>query len=436
MDKRTLVNAARDVITTTGICQHITKIAEIGRSRSGSGYTRLAFSPEETAVMDYLSSVGQKEGLFVEQDEFGNRYISLVENPLHRRTFFVGSHADTVPNGGNYDGIVGIVGGLEALKAIKRIGFQPEFNVSVVIWRGEESSRFKVPYIGSRCAFGVLDPEVLKYEDSNGITLEHVLVGNHYDIEAVAKGEGSISPDLVEAYLELHIEQARDLEHSHLDMGIVNSIRGYERLRVRLYGEPDHSGATPMELRSSTTRAFAHMYHAIEREGWRRIREKQEDIVWDVTMIQTGEDAAINIVPDYLEFYLDIRGYNKAALNGFVEYIRNIVSQYSPKNNISAEISTVSQGEPIALLDDNLKRVGISSCRDLGYSYKVMPSGAGHDGMIIAGQQRSDDSAIPVGMRFIPCRLGRSHRPEEYSSPEQIFKGTFVLLSDIVSYRS
>ena len=423
----------------------------------GNGVTRLAFSPEETKAIYWAEEKLRDFGYECKEDAFLNLH---ADDPIEgRRRIIVGTHLDTVKNGGKYDGAVGLISFLEALHLRKETGKKFSFPVDFVIFRAEESTMFKEALLGSKVATGYYDLEKLRdiqfsrdeelvdamihfgYLErvppdapTPSISLSDILF-KHTDefLARIEKGCWLFDHDKeeYEAYFEIHIEQGKVLETKGLDLGIVTSMRAPLRMIFTFEGLTDHSGATPMNethymYRRDALAAASECILAIE-EICEEEHQKGVDIVGTVGEISIPY-SGINKIPGRCKFSLDLRSNNLKERQKIYARIIEKITDICKRRQVSfLEPEETENSEPLSLTE-NVKSVELHEkiekvIKRLGYSYTPMASGAGHDAMQIAR------SGIPVCMLFVPCKHGISHSPEEEARAEAILKASKVFLS-------
>jgi N-carbamoyl-L-amino-acid hydrolase len=417
------------------------KIGCLGDSRE-AGYLRAAYSDEETQAMKFIESKALLLGATARWDKVGNLALDWAGET--DEFVEVGSHLDTVKDGGNFDGVAGIVSGLLAIKNIKKANPSLKRGLRLRIWRAEESGTFGIVYGGSKAAFGMSDPRSLAYS-FQGRTYEEAMKSQGADPEVYRSKTRTVSQEEVDkiyAHLELHIEQANQLEIKQKDLGIVTSVRGPTRFRVVLRGEFDHSGATPMgvEFRKDANLAMAYMQVALN-ELLERYLERGEDLVQTFGLINTDLDFnkanpivftnGLTTVSGFAYFSWDIRTNSKSTMERFVAEAHQTVRKVSEKFKVTCEIIPISSSTPLEELNKEIQEIMIESANALGVSCMSLSSGAGHDVVIVAQQSKSDGSKLPVGLLFIPCRRGKSHSADEFTSAEAISKGASVLATGI-----
>ena len=428
------------IVPTSRIEGHFDALSKIGNlgPRREDGYLRASWSDEESAAMTYIGAVGRSAGMIATYDEVGNLFVRTP----HRRAQVVqvGSHLDTVPKGGLYDGGAGVVAGLEAIIALKSYWDELERGLELVVWRGEESATFGVMCKGSQAAFGMLDPEILRRE-YRGKTLQEAIYFQRFAPGCIEEQRPTLSQekiDSIAAHFELHIEQANRLEREGLDIGIVSGIRGTKRLRVDVTGEARHAGGTPMgtTFRKDANLAIAYMQVELDRLG-QDFLEQGDDLVQTVGVINSDRDLnqrdprvydnALTKISPFGYFTLDIRSTSATFLEAYKRQVCELISTVGERFGVEVKITESSALPPVEEMDAGLQALEEAACQELKLGYRYMPSGALHDVSVVSEQRRSNGTRIPTGLVFIPCADGVSHSPLEYASPEAIGEGAMVL---------
>ena len=423
-------------VSATQIEAHYSILNKIGAA--GHSFHRPAYSDAETAAMAYIEQAAKAGGLLSRWDAVGNL---IIETPgEYNHWVETGSHMDTVPGGGNYDGVAGVVAGLEAILAIHSNKAELPFGLRLRVWRGEESAAFGEASIGSQAAFGLLNPELLNSTNQEKI-LEQTMESQHADPNCIRSATPAISTaekDGITAYIELHIEQGKVLEQKKRDIGIVTGIRGSVRRWVRFTGAFDHSGATPMgvEYRQDVNLTMAHTLVELDKLA-ADAAAKGHDIVQTTGVINSSSDQnerfaaissnAVSKVSGFGYFSHEIRSCSAVQTKKIVKQADAVIRQTAEQFGVTVEIEQFSVSDGIPELNTEIQQILTESCRLQDASFTHLPSGAWHDAAVLCSQRKSDGSPIPVGMLFIPCRAGISHSPEEYSSPTQIALGVSVL---------
>jgi hydantoinase/carbamoylase family amidase len=303
--------------------------------------------------------------------------------------------------------VIGCVGALEVLAAMRAVGLAPPVPMEVVVWRSEEPYRFVQGRVGSLVYAGKLAPGDLTPRDP-GFDVAAELASEP-DRPRRARGRS------LAILLELHIEQGRRLEEAGIDIGVVTAISGATRLRLTLTGATDHSGATPMRLRHDALCAAAEVVLAAEQAGM--AEERPESVA--TAAILTAMPGAMNVIPGQAELYLDVRSTDIASVERMVQAISSAAVSVGKRRGIAVEIATLTRAAPVNL-DATLIARFEENARALGYSLIPMASGAGHDVQSVVDTTRA-------GMIFVPSRGGISHAPEEYTAPDAILRGIRAL---------
>ena len=375
----------------------------------GDGCTRLPFTKEARDAVNYLTKVMEEAGMEVHEDAAGNVIgIMKGENP-DAPCVMMGSHYDSVVNGGDFDGIAGVVCAIEVARQLKENGVAPKRNFVVVGFCDEEGMRFGTGYFGSGAMLGNRDVEYCKnFKDKDGVSIYDAMVGYGLVPEKVEEAkwpEGSIGH-----FLEAHIEQGPVLDAENIELGLVEGIVGIQRYQVTVHGRADHAGTTPMDMRMDAVDAATKVISKIP--DW--AREKADGTVATTGYIKTVP-GGMNIVAERVEFTVDIRSMNNDNANR----IRAALEREVKAMGGSYEIDTKLVITPVFLSKEMLG-VMEEGCKKHGFSYKYLPSGAGHDALEI-GQ------VIPTVMLFVPSKDGRSHCPVEFTKYSEFAKATVIM---------
>lgn len=379
----------------------------------GEGINRLAFTDADWAGRQYIIDRMIDAGLTVETDGFGNVIgYKLGKNP-ELPVVMVGSHTDSVPNGGNYDGVVGVLSAIEVIRSMNDDGFDHDHTIAVVSFMCEESGRFGDSTLGSKAMRGELTVQDLhRLVDKQGTSLYEILKGRNLNPDEIEQVEYKRP---VKSFTEIHIEQGKVLEHEQKTIGIVTGIAAPERFYVTIRGNADHSGATPMNLRHDALCGASKIILGIE-----EIAAMQEEppVVGTVGIVEVTP-GAMNVIPGAVKLGVDIRSISEAARNSVVTLIKEFIDVTAEKRGLSYTIEPVAQDHPVAMHLAMIREIE-EAVTSLGVEYMALPSGAGHDAMHWA-----DD--VPTGMIFIPCREGISHNPAEFADMDHIVTGAKVL---------
>lgn len=385
------------------------------------GVTRQAFSAKETEVLDYLTKIGQSLQLEITLDRAGNVWMTLPGKDRSLPAFVAGSHVDSVPQGGNYDGLAGVTAALTVAWWMRQTGFQPVRDYTVLMMRGEESSFFGKAYMGSLGMLGKLTAKDLALKIRDGsCTLAEAMQSCGIDTEAVSGGEPLVDIDRIAAFVELHIEQGPTLDaQKEARAGIVTGIRGNIRHKaVRILGEAAHSGATDKPYRHDALMAFTDWMQRVDR-AWDRWLIQGEDLVFTVGVLKMASSAAISVIPGEVTFSVDIRSLSADTVKRFHDlmqkYGEEVASERGVKIEYDPALVTAPSGVDAALsdrLETSAKAEGIPCMR--------LASGAGHDSAVLG------NNGIPVAMIFVANQLG-SHNPHEAMKMEDFMQGTDIL---------
>ena len=390
--------------------RRLSELAEIGKRESG-GVTRLSFTDEERSAKDLVTSYMEEAGLTVREDVVGNLFGRRVGSDPNAPVVLVGSHVDSVYDGGNFDGPLGVLAGIEVVQAMEEGDVQTGFPVEVVAFTDEEGARFSFGMIGSRALTGHLSPGDLEHQDADGISIAEAM--RDYGLDPARVEDARRQQNSLAAYLELHIEQGRVLEAEDLPAGIVTGIAGPVWLRFTIRGESGHAGATPMNRRHDALAAAVEIVGVVEEEA-----SSAPSAVGTVGQIE-AKPGGINIIPGRVDFSVDLRDIDAAVRDGVEGLIRERAEEICVRRGVELGVEELQRLDP-APCSEEVRGVISDACREVGIRPHSLPSGAGHDGMHLA-------SLCPMGMIFIRSRDGVSHNPKEWSSREDCEAGCNVL---------
>ncbi|HEY9013175.1 MAG TPA: Zn-dependent hydrolase [Devosia sp.] len=378
-------------------------------------WTRRAFTPTFLKGRDWLAARFEDAGLRTHIDAAGNLIGSRAGTGAKPGTIMLGSHSDTVPDGGRFDGIAGISAALEVARALKDQHVTLDHDLEIVDFLAEEVSIFGVSCIGSRGMIG-LRPDDWLDREAHDFTLRQAIA------EVGGRPAVAMHRDDIRAFLELHIEQGPVLETGELDIGVVTAIAGITRIEVIIEGRADHAGTTPMGSRRDALVAAAHLVVDIEHLG---IELSKGDTHFAATVGEFSmEPNAANVVPSSVRLLIDARAEDRANMDRFLAHLQEGVDWLVAEKAVTiAPPRIISDNQPTPL-DELVQRTLDQSCDAVGARHRRMASGAGHDAAWMARVTRS-------GMIFIPCLGGRSHAPEEFAKTEDIALGAAVLLEAV-----
>ncbi len=380
--------------------RRLDELYAIGAEPDGGAYRPLYGSAWATAV-DRVERWLKDAGLETRRDAVGNLW-GRAEGTDKGKSVVTGSHIDTVRRGGRLDGALGIVAGLTAVETLLKDKGKPRRTLEVVAICEEEGSRFTTNFWGSRAITGAIDsvdPEIAVAMRERGLDPGRIATAARDDIDL---------------FLELHIEQGAVLESSGTPLAVVSAIVGTAHLEITVTGRPDHAGTTPMELRHDALAGTAAMIHAIESLA----RSLGRPAVATVGRLRVEPDQ-INVVPGRAVFTVDLRHADLNARRAFEERIRSLCTTIAGERSLGADIRTLQERPPVPM-DREVRALLARAALDCGVEAPEMVSGAGHDAQILAARCK-------VGMLFVPSIGGRSHCPEEATSPRHVELGTRVL---------
>lgn len=383
-------------------------------TKTGKGMNRLAYSLEEREALKYIEDICIAEGMDTIIDSCGNLIATRDGEDSSLPAVACGSHIDTVYEGGKYDGTIGVLLGLEAIRSLNDNKIKTIHPIELIVFACEESSRFGVSTIGSKAMAGNLDIEsISNLKDKNEISIKEAFKASNLEFASLDKCkrlEGELA-----AFLELHIEQASYLEDHELQIGVVTGIAAPTRLKVMVKGIAAHSGSTSMLNRNDALLGGAEIALLVEKLAK---EETIRDTVGTVGVFDI-KPGAMNVVPGYAEMKIDIRGIHKDSKEVVLKGLTEGIDEIAKNRALEITWEIMSHEDP-ALTDKNIQEKLISNCQGLGLKYTLMPSGAGHDAMNMA-------RICPTGMIFIPSKDGISHNPDEYTSMEDIHRGGKLL---------
>lgn len=370
------------------------------KDNSGKGITRIAYGEEDEAAHLYLAGLMKEAGLEVYRDGIGTLYARLPGKDRSLPAVGTGSHLDTVPQGGAYDGALGVIAGFYALMQYKPQ--QLKRDLELVVFRAEESSRFGFSCIGSKVLTGKIDRARWEQNrDDDGNNFFEVLKSLGYQHDNF--DNCLIRKDRFSAFVELHIEQGKRLENDKKTIGIVNGIAAPTRFSVTVNGHADHSGATPMYQRQDALVASAGIITDINRAA---CTEAVYGTVGTVGKLNVVPNS-MNVIPGQVKFSVDIRGIDTESIQRVVQRLNNSVEKAEKDFGVAIDVQPISAESPVKL-DDSICQVIESLCQKHDINYMTMLSGAGHDSMNMA-------PLYPTAMIFTPSVAGISHHPDEFT---------------------
>jgi hydantoinase/carbamoylase family amidase len=401
------------VTTATRLHDAIAELAGFNDDPGAGGITREVYTPTYRAALERVEAWMREAGLEVRLDAIGNLFGRWEGSDPDAALVLTGSHVDTTLNAGRYDGVVGVLGAIEAVQLLRDAGTEPRRSIELVAWAGEEP-RFGTGCVGSRAAAARLERADLdRLRDRDGTTIAAALRAAGFDPDRLA--EAAIDPGAVHALVELHIEQGAVLEHSGDAIGVVTAIAAPHDFRLTLRGAATHAGATPMRLRRDALAGAAEAMTALERIA----RESPSGTTVATVGVLRVRPGAINVVPGEVELDVDVRDSDLRARARVVDATLAAARAIAGRRGLELEVAPIVEDTPVAC-DARVVEAAEDAVRELGQPFRRMISGAYHDAMIMGLR-------VPIGMIFVPSGGGISHHPDEYTAPADIEAGVRVL---------
>jgi hydantoinase/carbamoylase family amidase len=399
-----------------------TLLNKINQYSSGEkGITRIAYTNEEQACLHALMRMCQDVKMKVRLDNAGNMIARREGRNNDLPPVVIGSHIDSVYQGGKYDGVVGVTAALEVVNRLNEKGIETEHPIEVIAFACEESSRFGVSTVGSKAMAGKFQKEKYQHlKDRDGISMEKAFSLCALDFNRIE--EASREGETFQAFFELHIEQGPVLENEQKNIGLVTGIAAPARSIVKISGKASHSGTTPMTMRKDAFLGAAEI--ALELEKAANL-EQNDGTVATVGVVDVMP-GAMNVVPGDVELKIDIRSSSIESRQRVLEHLQKSIVAVGERRELEIERVEISMENPVKLspeVIDTLKDL----CEDKKYPYKIMQSGAGHDAMNMIGFG-------PVGLIFIPSEDGVSHHPNEHTDLADILVGIDLLEAAVIHF--
>jgi N-carbamoyl-L-amino-acid hydrolase len=395
--------------------QELEKFAEFGRTEN-NGVTRLSLSKEDIQARDYFRTCCEELGMTVKVDDMGCMYATLA-GLEDKPPIVIGSHIDSVKKGGRFDGILGVLTGLEVVRTLVENQIEPSIPITLVNFTNEEGARFEPSMMASGVLSGKFDKNVmLGSQDSEGITFGEALAASGY--------AGDIENRLKEAtaFLEMHIEQGPVLEKEALTIGIVECVVGMACYEIEVTGESNHAGTTPMSMRRDALFAANNLINEIRK----RLSVLDQELVFTIGRVNVYPSIH-TVIPNKVVFTLEARHKNMEIIATVKDIIQGLPSLGV---NEGCEVRTTKLWERDTVwFAPELCQLLEQSATSLGYSNRRMVSGAGHDAQFIA-------SYVPTAMLFVPSINGKSHCEEELTTWEDCEKGVNVILDTVLALLS
>ncbi|CAM3932654.1 Zn-dependent hydrolase [Alkalicoccus chagannorensis] len=397
------------------LATRLAALAEIGATADGGSY-RIAFSPEEKAAKDLAAGWMEEAGMTVRRDGAGNVIGRIDGAALPERRIMSGSHLDSVPNGGHFDGPLGVLAAIEVAQAWQDEGTAPPLSFEAVIFSDEEGARFRSGLTGSLAMTGEISTdEKARLTDETGRSYEDVLAEQHLSLDSIRSAEADFSD--VEAFLEVHIEQGKRLERAGLSTGVVEGIAGPAWLQVTFTGRAGHAGNTPMNDREDALIAASRFVTEVENIP----AAVSSTAVATVGRLQVKPNG-VNVIPGEVTLTVDIRDIDEKARDEVIRRTKAMAQYIADDRRVSSAVETLMSTPPQPVAEELQQLAAEAVEQTLGTKAVTMPSGAGHDAMIIGRK-------APFAMLFTKSLDGVSHHPAEWSSLNDCVETIHVLKS-------
>ena len=398
-------------INESRINQTLQELGHLGESPEGMD--RVAYSPEDIAGRDYTIKLMQEAGLETRIDAAGNIIGRRAGSDDNLPAIALGSHTDTVPKGGKYDGALGVMGAIEVIRTLEEQGHRTRHPLEVIDFANEEGTRFHRWLVGSRSMSGLLEQEDLDALDDDGLSLGPCIADIGGDLSRI--GEAVRSPGELAAYFELHIEQGPYLHQSGNPIGVVTGITGRAVFEVEIEGKANHAGTTPMSTRRDALVSASKLILNIQKMA----AEQEICRVSTVGSIKAIPNA-VNVIPGHASIGLEFRDTDMEALAAAEQELRRITDQAAVDDIVDIEVIRHRFTSAVPITAD-MQALVAEAAENCGMTWEPLASGAGHDAQAVA-------NIAPVAMIFVPSIDGISHAIEEYSTPQDCANGAQVLL--------
>lgn len=381
--------------------------------------TRVVYTPTDLMARVWLKQRCAEAGLLIREDAIGNTFARWLGSDPQAPAVGTGSHIDAIPNAGKYDGVVGVLGGLEAVLSLQRSGFRPKHSIELLMFTSEEPTRFGVGCLGSRLLSGILSPEAAsKLTDKDGTTFEEArrnagFKGSLKDVK--------LPSDYYKAFVELHIEQGPLLEREGIALGVVEKIAAPASSRVTIEGSGGHAGTVLMPDRRDALCAAAELILALEHAA------RTSGAIDTVATVGICDvfPGAVNSIPARVRLSVDVRDTNLERRHAVMHALEESCRAVADRRQVAVQ-SELLNADPPAECNYAIVSALRYACEKHGFQHLSMTSRAYHDSLFIS-------RIAPVAMLFIPCRNGYSHRPDEYASPEDVARGALVLADTLAT---
>lgn len=409
------------VIDGEKVIIHLEEIYKCGAQPDGT-HSRIAYSKEDVKGRELFRSWFEKLGISTRVDEAGNVIARMEGKNPTLPAIVMGSHLDTVPDGGKYDGVVGCVGGLAVCEAMKEAGYVPNHPIEVIVFTDEEGFRFGSGLFGSSAICGV-DPHVSETDlDMYGETRQEVVKSYGIRVEDYPKAKKD--PKDVKCFLELHVEQGARLDKAGTPVGVVSSIAGVTRFEIEITGEANHAGSTAMSDRKDALVAASKLVGKLPEI----VKENGTEFTVATVGTMKVTPNSVNVIPGTCTFHLEIRDQERSVMDAVEKEAFVFLQEVCKEGGLTFTTQKISDHAPEPM-KDWVKDTIEESVKELSYDYAVIPSGAFHDSLTMS-------PVFPTGMIFVPSKGGISHSRYEFTEAEDIRKGCEVLLNTVLKVDS
>lgn len=402
--------------------RYLTLFNKISQYNTGEkGITRLAYSNMEQTCTHAFIRMCKAEKLDIRMDQCGNVIARREGKVEGLAPVAMGSHLDSVYEGGKYDGVVGVIAALEVISRLNEKNIVTDHPIEIISFACEESSRFGVSTVGSKAMAGLIEKEKYRHlEDRNGITMEKAFAHCALDFNSI--DEASRVDEEFKAFFELHVEQGPILINNHKKIGVVTGIAAPIRLLVKINGKASHSGTTPMNMRKDALLGASEIALELEKVA---IHEQEHGTVATVGVLDI-HSGAMNVVPGEVLMKIDIRSSSVQSRKFVLDHLLNTIENVEKNRMLEIEKNIISSEEPVLLSPELIDGL-LSICVKKDLPFQVMQSGAGHDAMNMT-------RLAPVGLIFVPSEDGLSHHPDEFTDIDDILIGIDVLEEAVLHY--
>jgi hydantoinase/carbamoylase family amidase len=391
----------------------IEQLAQIQSEVLGTGVTREVYTPAYSEATELVAGWMRELDLQTRIDAVGNLYGRWQGEQPELPLVLTGSHFDTTLDAGRFDGVLGVLGAIDALRRLKADGFRPRRSIEIVGFAGEEP-RFGAGCIGSRAMVGALSRDDLdRMRDRRGVSVAEAMRGVGLDPDRL--GDALLNAEDIHMLVELHIEQGAVLEADGLPIGVVEHIAAPHDFRVTLTGEPRHAGSTPMAMRRDALAGAAEIVLTVERLS----RDSLSGTTVGTVGILNLTPGAVNVIPGEVTMDIDIRDSDLAARAQVTDALLETVAEVSQRRGLALNVTTTTLDVPAAC-DPRIVAAVRAAAAELELPSRGIVSGAYHDSMVLG-------AIVPIGMIFVPSVAGLSHHPDEYTAPEDLEHGVAVL---------